>query len=58
MRYALGMYAAGVGALSSAGFFCPWWELGFIPLGAGLVVAAYDLVNVEAPSGDTQTTPR
>lgn len=40
-------YAAGVIAGSAAGFFSPFWFLGFVPLSAGLVWAAYDLVEAD-----------
>lgn len=41
------VYAAGVASGSAAGFCSPLWFLGFIPLSAGLVWAAYDLVEVD-----------
>jgi len=49
-------YAAGVCAGSAAGFCSPLWFLGFIPLSAGLVWAAYDLVEVtnDEPSSAPQ----
>lgn len=49
-------YGAGVASASAAGFFSPLWFLGFVPLGAGLVWAAYDLVEV--PDGESSSTPQ
>lgn len=51
-------FALGVIAASLAGFFSPWWFLGFIPLAAGLIWAAYDLVEVasDEPSPPPQRT--
>lgn len=46
MRLVRTFYALGVAATSAAGFCSPAWFLGFLPLGAGLVWAAYDLVEV------------
>lgn len=46
MRLAQATYALGVLAGSLAGFFSPWWFLGFLPLCVGLIWAAYDLVEV------------
>lgn len=46
MRVVRLVYAAGVASGSAAGFFSPLWFLGFVPLGAGLLWAAYDLVEV------------
>jgi hypothetical protein len=56
MRLARTFYALGVLAGSLAGFFSPLWFLGFLPLGAGLVWAAYDIVEVTG--GDTSATPQ
>ena len=56
MRLALALYALGVIAGSLAGFFSPCWHLGFIPLSAGLLWAAYDLVEV--PDVESPTPPR
>lgn len=56
MRRAQLLYAAGVAAGSAAGFCSPAWFLGFIPLSAGLVWAAYDLVEVT--DGDTSPAPQ
>lgn len=50
------VYGAGVAAGSAAGFFSPLWFLGFIPLAAGLVWAAYDLV--EADDDDSSPAPQ
>lgn len=49
-------YAAGVAAGAAAGFFSPLWFLGFVPLSAGLVWAAYDLV--EADDGQSPSAPQ
>lgn len=49
-------YAAGVASASAAGFFSPAWYLGFVPIAAGLVWAAYDLVEV--PDGESPSTPQ
>lgn len=49
-------YASGVTAGSAAGFFSPLWYLGFVPLCAGLIWAAYDLVEV--PDGEPSSTPQ
>lgn len=49
-------YAAGVMAAAAAGFFSPLWYLGFVPLAAGLVWAAYDLVEV--PNGEPSSAPQ
>jgi hypothetical protein len=46
MRLVRTLYALGVSAGSAAGFCSPLWYLGFAPLAAGLVWAAYDLVEV------------
>lgn len=58
MRRAVVLYLFGVTLLTLAGFFSPFWYLGFVPLGAGAVWAAYDLIDVgEAQRGDTATAP-
>jgi len=49
-------YAAGVASGSAAGFCSPLWFLGFVPLSAGLIWAAYDLVEV--PNGEPSSTPQ
>lgn len=51
-------YMLGVVALALAGFFSPWWWLGFVPLGAGLVWAYYDVIDVEEEDADTSSAPR
>lgn len=51
------LYAIGVIFAALLGFFSPIWYLGFAPLAAGCVWAAYDLVNVEEPDGKSQGTP-
>ncbi len=40
------LYLLGVGLGAAAGFFSPVWYLGFLPLAAGLIWAAYDLIEV------------
>ena len=51
------LYALGVIAASSAGFFSPCWFLGFVPLSVGLVYAALDLVP-EVPDESPTPTQR
>lgn len=48
MKLARLVYALGVLAVALAGFFSPLWFLGFLPLGTGLIWAAYDLVEVKS----------
>lgn len=50
------LYAMGVANASLAGFYSPLWYLGFLPLAAGLVWAAYDLVEV--PDGEPSPAPK
>lgn len=45
MRAVWAVYLSGVAAVSCAGFFSPFWFLGFVPVGVGLVWAAYDLIG-------------
>ena len=56
MRAARALYALGILAGSSAGFFSPLWFLGFVPLSLGLVWAAYDLVEVT--DGEPSSAPQ
>lgn len=56
MRRVYALYAVGVLVASLAGFFCPFWFLGFVPLSAGLLWAAYDLVEVA--NGEPSSTPQ
>lgn len=56
MRRVWFTYAAGVAATSATGFCSPLWYLGFLPLGAGLIYAAYDLVEVT--DADAPPTPQ
>jgi hypothetical protein len=49
-------YAAGVASGSVAGFCSPLWYLGFVPLSAGLLWAAYDLVEVD--SDESSSAPQ
>jgi hypothetical protein len=51
------LYSVGIVALALVGFFSPLWFLGFLPLGAGFVWAAYDLVEV-TPDGQPPTAPQ
>lgn len=51
-------YALGVVLLALVGFFSPWWWLGFLPLGAGLIWAYYDVIDVEETDADTSPTSR
>lgn len=52
-------FGLGVVCLSLVGFLCPWWFLGFAPLGAGLVWAAYDIdLDAEDAGGDVAAAPR
>lgn len=53
------VYALGVAAACLAGFLSPYWFLGFVPLSAGLVWAAYDLVEVasDEPSPQPRSHP-
>lgn len=52
----LALYALGLFSLALAGFFSPAWYLGFLPLGAGLIWAAYDLEEV--PDGVPPSSQR
>jgi hypothetical protein len=45
------LFALGVLVGSLAGFLSPWWFLGFLPLSAGLIWAAYGLDFEEVASG-------
>jgi hypothetical protein len=56
MNQARAAFALGVVALALTGFFSPFWFLGFIPIGVGLVWAAYDLVEVT--DGEPSSTPQ
>lgn len=56
MRLVWSTYAAGVAALAALGFLSPFWPLGFLPIGAGLIWAAYDLVEV-ATDDDASPPP-
>lgn len=51
-------WALGCALLALVGFFSPVWYLGFLPLGAGLLWAVYDLIDVEDPGGDAPTAAR
>ena len=56
MKLARTLYAFGVLSLALVGFFSPFWFLGFLPLGGGLVWAAYDLVEVA--DAEPSSTPQ
>lgn len=61
LRRVLVVYAFGALLLALAGFTAPLLHLaalGFLPLGACLIWAAYDLIDVEDQRGDTAPTPR
>jgi hypothetical protein len=49
-------YGFGVAALALVGFLSPLWFLGFLPVGAGLIWAAYDLVEVT--DGEPSSAPQ
>lgn len=51
------LYAIGVACAALAGFLCPLWYLGFLPLSLGAIWAAYDLVDVKEPDGKPQNPP-
>ena len=51
-------YGLGVIAASLAGFLSPIWALGFVPLSAGLIWAAYDLVEVPRAESSTASQRR
>jgi hypothetical protein len=51
-------YLLGVLLLATAGFLCPVWYVGFVPLGLGALWASYDLIDDgEGERGDTSTAP-
>jgi hypothetical protein len=52
------VYGLGVIAGSLVGFLSPLWYLGFIPLSAGLIWAAYDLVEVPRAESSTASGRR
>lgn len=54
MRHVLIVYGLGVLCAALAGFLSPLPYLGFVPLAAGLIWAAYDLTEVE---GDDAPKP-
>jgi hypothetical protein len=45
-------YLAGVAAAATAGFCSPWWWTGFLPVAAGCMWAAFDLIEIEDADGD------
>lgn len=51
------LYALGGCLLAAAGFLCPIWYVGFIPLGLVALWAGYDLTEVEAPGANTPRPP-
>jgi hypothetical protein len=58
MRLVWLFYGLGIIAASLPGFLSPLWFLGFIPLSAGLIWAAYDLVEVPRAESSTTTQRR
>lgn len=55
MKLDVAVFAAGVVLISLVGFFSPVWYLGFVPLGAGAIWAAYFLIG--ADRGATRPAP-
>lgn len=51
------LYVFGVVCAALVGFLSPVWYLGFIPLSAGALWAAYDLVDVKESDGKPQNPP-
>lgn len=51
-------YVPGVIAGAAVGFFSPWWFLGFAPLSAGLIWAAYDLEEVASDEPSPPSSQR
>lgn len=49
-------YTLGVALVAVCLFLSPWWWLGFAPLGAGLIWAAYDLIDAEDADGNPSRT--
>lgn len=58
MRLVWLAYGLGVIAGSLVGFLSPLWYLGFIPVSAGLIWAAYDLVEVPRAESSTASERR
>ncbi len=58
MNAARALYALGVLCAALVGFFCPLWYLGFLPLSAGALWAAYDLVDVKESDAKPASTTR
>lgn len=52
------IFILGAGILSLAGFFSPLWYLGFLPIGACLLWAAYDFDLVEVSDGESPPAPQ
>jgi len=52
------VYGLGVIAGALVGFLSPLWYLGFVPLSAGLIWAAYDLVEVPRAESSTASQRR
>ena len=50
------VYAAGVAAGAATGFLSPYPFLGFVPLSAGLIWAALNLVEVDG--GEPPSVPK
>lgn len=56
MRLVWLLYGLGVALAALVGFLSPLWFLGFAPLSAGLIWAAYDLVEVAG--GESSAAPQ
>lgn len=56
MKWIRLVYASGVASAAATGFCSPLWYLGFAPLSAGLIWAAYDLMEV--PSDEPSAAPQ
>jgi len=56
MKAILCTYIAGVIAAATAGFLSPAPWTGMLAIAAGCIWAAYDLLEVEDPNGNIETT--
>ena len=57
MRRALLTLTLGVLCLSLVGFFSPWWFLGFLPIGAALTWAGYEIDFEGGEDGKPSSAP-
>lgn len=57
MKRVVFAYTLGVALVAVCLFLSPLWWLGFLPLGVGLVWAAYDLIDAEDVNGNPSRTP-